>query len=294
MSQKTKKYLFLFIKIVVLLFSLYYIYLQWDKSQNDFNLPINDWTFLILFLLIFSSFNWFLEIKKWQFLVNKMAEISFYQALKQTLTSFSVSMLTPNRIGEYGLKIFFFQKSDFKKVLVLQSFQSFSQLFATLFFGFFGCLYFKYYGLALIILLIVLIFFNTKYFTFLPQKFQTLLSKIKHFSQVVLTKVLSLSVLRYITFSSQYLILLYWFGIENQMVEVYFTITLIYLFSSFLPTLQLFDVAIKGSVGVFVFNKIGVSAAIVLQTSFFMWFFNMLLPYFIGLFYWLKFKPTWQ
>jgi hypothetical protein len=90
------------------------------------------------------------------------------------------------------------------------------------------------------------------------------------------------------------MILLYWFGVENNFFELYFALTLMYLFSSVLPTLQFFDVIVKGSVGVFIFEKVGVLSNIVIQVTFIMWLFNMFLPYFFGLFYWLKFKPSWK
>ena len=294
MSQKTKKYLLIFIKSIVLLLSFYYIYLQWDKSKQDLILPINQWIYLITFLLIFSSLNWFLEIKKWQLLISKIRQIDFYEALKQSLSSFAVSMITPNRLGEYGLKILFFEKKAFKKVIVIQSIQSFSQLFVTFFFGFFGCMYFAYYEVAVIILLVFALFFFIKRLTFLPPKVHFYYQKVFNFSKSGLKVILTLALLRYLVFSSQFMVLLYWFGVDKPFFEIYFALTLMYLFSSFLPTLQLFDVVIKGSVGVFLFNKIGVSVAVVLQTSFIMWLFNMVLPYFIGLYYWLKFKPSWK
>jgi hypothetical protein len=110
-------------------------------------------------MIIFSSVNWFLEIKKWQLLISKIRQIDFHEALKQSLSSFAVSMITPNRLGEYGFKILFFEKKAFKKVIVLQSIQSFSQLFATVFFGFFGCLYFAYHEIAIVILVVLSLFF---------------------------------------------------------------------------------------------------------------------------------------
>jgi hypothetical protein len=245
-------------------------------------------------MFLFSVINWFFEIIKWQILANKIRKISFKDALIQTLSSFTVSMITPNRIGEYGFKLFFFKSLDVKKIIALQSIQSFSQLFATLFFGLMGCLYFKYYQLSFVILICFLLKLIVKKLSFLPKKIALYVAKIRLLVEDVYQSVLILSICRYLIFSTQYMILLYWFDVENNFFELYFTLTLMYLFSSILPTLQFFDVLIKGTVGVFVFDKINVPAATILQVSIIMWFFNMLLPYILGLYYWIKFKPSWK
>lgn len=294
MSRELKNILFVFLKIGLLVLSIFYIKSQWSIDKTNFVLPSLNPFFFVFIMIIFSSVNWFLEIKKWQLLISKIRQIDFHEALKQSLSSFAVSMITPNRLGEYGFKILFFEKKAFKKVIVLQSIQSFSQLFATVFFGFFGCLYFAYHEIAIVILVVLSLFFFIQNFTFLPKQVHFYFQKIYSFSKSGLKVILTLSLFRYLVFSLQFMILLYWFGVENNFFELYFALTLMYLFSSVLPTLQFFDVIVKGSVGVFIFEKVGVLSNIVIQVTFIMWLFNMFLPYFFGLFYWLKFKPSWK
>jgi len=245
-------------------------------------------------MLIFSLTNWFLDIKKWQLLVSQLRNIDFHEALAQSLSSFVLSLITPNRIGEYGLKVLYYKKNDWKKVVILQSLHGVSQLFATLFFGFFGCLYFSYYAIASALLLVGLLliyFFNTKK---LPSKLLFLLEKIKQLSHQLAIKVVVLSLVKYFVFSFQFLFFMTCLGANADFFALYFGITLMYLFSAIWPTLQLFDVVIKGSVGVVIFKTIGVDANIILETALVMWLFNMLLPAIGGLYYWLKFKTKWQ
>lgn len=293
MHNIIKKFLIIFFKIFIVSLSFFYIKHHWDTHEVFFILPpINFFKFLFL-MIILSSLNWFLEIKKWQILVQNIQPTNFYIALKQSLISYVGSMVTPNRMGEYGLKILFFDKGSLKKIILLQSIQSISQLFATFFFGFLGCLYYGYFFIAFIICLIFMLFLFFRKFNFLPDRIILFFNKIQKFSHHNYKQVFSLSLIKYIVFSTQFLMLMYWFGVDVSLIKLFSTLTLMYLFSSVLPTLQFFDVMIKGSVGVFVFEKIGISSAIIIQVSFLMWFFNMLLPYLFGLIFWFKFKTKW-
>ena len=47
-----------------------------------------------------------MEIAKWKILTNNVKKNSWLDATKQSLASLTLSLITPNRIGEYGAKIF--------------------------------------------------------------------------------------------------------------------------------------------------------------------------------------------
>ena len=69
------------------------------------------------------------------------------------------------------------------------------------------------------------------------------------------------------------------------------TIASVYFLASSLPSFQFFDFAVKGSVAVFLFGKLGVNESIVVSITFLMWLFNLVIPVVIGSFYVLRFKP---
>ena len=73
----------------------------------------------VLFLLFLSVVNWALEVLKWQSLVEMIEHISFKTSAKQSLASLTASLITPNRIGEYGAKAVYFNKKQRPKVLLL-------------------------------------------------------------------------------------------------------------------------------------------------------------------------------
>ncbi len=68
----------------------------------------------VTFLLILTIFNWFFEILKWQKLVKTIKNVSFFEALNQSLGGHTASLITPNRIGDYGAKVLYFTK-QFRK-----------------------------------------------------------------------------------------------------------------------------------------------------------------------------------
>mgnify|MGYP006148984199 CR=1 FL=1 len=74
---------------------------------------------LILLLLLFTDVNWLLEIFKWKTLASFEKKITFFEAYEYCLASLTASIITPNRIGEYGAKALYFEKKLQKKVMIL-------------------------------------------------------------------------------------------------------------------------------------------------------------------------------
>jgi len=111
------------VKLSIVLGAFYFIYQKTVHnnviSLSDFILQLENTLFTnkksMLYLLLFSIINWFFEIIKWKTLVFSIKNISFQEALKQSLGSLTASLFTPNRIGEYGAKAFYFYKTKRKK-----------------------------------------------------------------------------------------------------------------------------------------------------------------------------------
>ena len=112
LSHKTKHFLALVIKLFIVIGCGYFVFLK--LAEND-RLSFSDFTSKLtqndlfsfkncIILSVFTIFNWFLEITKWHLLTNKTVKTSFYQAATQSLASLTSSLITPNRIGEYGAK----------------------------------------------------------------------------------------------------------------------------------------------------------------------------------------------
>ena len=295
------------VKLSVIVGSLYFIY---DKVVHNSQLSFNSFllqlknvlfkdekTILIIGLLTF--FNWFFEIWKWKILASFIKKISFIEATKQSLSALTVSLLTPNRIGDYGAKAIYFPKNRWKAML-LNLIGNLNQLTVTVIFGVIGLLYFfSTYDVALnlhrmrrlgyLIAAIILIpFSNKKFIGFF--KFDSIWKFVKKMSLNTHAMLFLLSIIRYLIFSYQFYFLLNIFGVQTDYFTLMHLIFSMYLIASFIPSMSLFDWAIKGSVAIYVFSFAHISELTIVIVTLLMWILNFAIPAIIGSFFVMNFK----
>ncbi len=314
LSHKSKQYLLLALKVLILTFTFAYIYLK--ISQNEtissdyfFNKVINKNSIdSILGFLLLAVLNWFFETLKWKTIVSKIKPISFSTSLKQSLTSLTVSLATPNRIGEYGAKAYFFKKNERKKVMLYNLFHNSFQMLITTLLGIIGLIVIfnkhqlisfsentltKLVIAAIVFFGIVLLGFTIrkKQFIIKGLSISIIINKFKELSIGIKMKMILFSLARYLTFSYLFFLLLQFFGASINLNETAPYIFSMYLLASIIPTLSIFDVIIKGGVAVWVFYLIGISEIIVLNTVFCMWVLNFVIPSMVGGYFLMTYKP---
>lgn len=312
-STKTKNHLLKLAKVVVLAVTFGYVFY---KLRNNDALNFGEFItaffsrgivsfYLILLFLLLAAGNWYFEILKWKTLISTFEKIDFKTAMKQSLASLTVSLATPNRIGEYGAKALFFESKDRKKVLLLNFYSGVSQMLVTIIFGMIGLFYLLqkfnlvfYYESLLIIGLIAALVFAIGYFLKekeLLLKGFSIAKTIRFFKKTsfsVKLKIFIFSLVRYIIFSSLFLGLLLFFGANISVLEAYFLIFSMYFLVSILPTIFILDVVIRGGVAVWLFSFAEIPEMIVLSTVFAMWLLNFVLPSLLGSIYVVTYQPT--
>ena len=299
-SNKTKQYLTLLIKLIVVFGAFYFIY---DKLAHDEKLSWKQFSGIlqhkftlawILFMLCFSVLNRYLEILKWKNLVSVLEKISLFTASKQLLSGLTAGLFTPNGIVEYAGKSLYFHKKDTKRVLFLNLICNGIQMILTVTFGLIGLLYLGYTLYFFSILgfgILVLIFlFLTKNTTIKGYSINLFLEKIKEIPKKIHQKNTLLAIARYLTFSHQYYFLFLLFGVETDYFTLMATITTVYFIASSLPSFQFLDFVVKGGVAIWFFDKLNIDEYIVLFISTFMWLLNVVLPVIIGSYFVLIFK----
>jgi len=311
---KTKQFFFVLLKISLVVLSFFYIYKKLvQNSKLDFydfvdvlNKTDTFWLKTLIFLLILSIFNWFFEILKWRKLVSSIKNISFYKAAEQCLGSLTISLFTPNRIGEYGAKALYFEKALRKRIVFLNLMNNLLQMAITIIFGFIGLvlltkthdLTFNHnkivYLLIGIAILAIVIFALRK--TTIQIKGLSL-NKIKMALASIqrdhITLGLLFSLIRYLIFSFQFFYLLTCFNVDFTYFNAMKIITSMYFLASVIPSISFFDVAIKGSIAVYLFALINVSELIILSIVTIMWLLNFVLPSILGSYFVLSYKyPT--
>lgn len=298
---KAKQFLLVLVKVLIVGLAFFYIYqhLQSDKAISLKS--IIEYLSLkeILILLLFTSANWFFEVLKWQNLVNSFKQISFFEAAQQTFGSLTASIFTPNRIGEYGAKMLYFKKENAKRIVLLNFVHNSSQMLVTTLFGVIGIFFSTFniqYSIFNIVILIgfITIFFIVVFFKRIEIygfSIQKIIDKIKKLDKNILFKTVGFSIFRYLIFSTQFLVMLLFFDVEIEIIVAFSTIFMMYFLASILPSIHLMDLAIKGSVALYLFSKLEIEDWKILTVTSLMWFFNLVLPVVLGSYFVLRFKP---
>lgn len=300
--HKAKQFSVFIVKLLIVLGAFYFIY---DRLANDKSL---DWekfgqlieekaTFISVFiLLLFSVANRFFEILKWQNLVKVIKPISLGESSKQVLGALTAGIFTPNGLGEYAGKALFFSKNETKKVIFLNLICNGIQMILSVVFGTIGLFVLGYWkwSFAIIGLVIFLILFSffTKKIKIKGYSIEKLIQKINEIPKAIHNKNIGLAICRYLVFSHQYYFLFVLFGVDLPYTTLISSIAAVYFLASSLPSFQFLDFAVKGSVAIFFFGKLGVSDWIVVFISTLMWFLNVVLPVVIGSYFVLTFKPN--
>ena len=248
--------------------------------------------FFAVFVLMFL--NWFLESLKWKIIVSKLQKISIKEAIKGVLTGLSFGIVTPNRVGEVFGRILLIDDDKKLNAGILNFIGSAMQMSITLGFGLLSLLFYKenYFAnvdssklLIPIILMglagIVVLFFCFSNI-FVRQKLVLILNSIKEVSIAQLAKIFSLSILRYLVFSFQFLLILSVFNVQLSMLNSLVCIALNFLLVTIIPSYALAEIGIRGTVAVAVFSVYGVAALPVLCASFILWLINLAIPALLG------------
>ena len=310
LSPKIKHFLVLLAKIVIVAGAFYFIYNQLVNNEKlnwtDFKtFVVEKQSFWPLFTLVVLTFlNRFIEILKWQNLIQLVRKITVLESTKQVLSAITVAIFTPNGIGEYAGKALYYDKKDSGRVIFLNLICNGIQMFLSVFIGFIGLMYLNYHynliswsSVALILggLSVLIIFIlTTKKIKIKGYSIQLLLDKINEIPKNIHRKNIVLALCRYLCFSHQYIILYRMFDVDTPYFLLMSGITSVYLLSSSLPTFQIFDFAVKGSVAVFIMGVIGINEWIVIFISTMIWLLNIVLPVSIGSYFVFKYKPKWK
>ena len=277
--------------------------LRWSQISNSWH----DWRlWLVIFLMIV---NWGIETKKWQILIQHVQHFSFYRAFKSVLSGCSVTMLTPNRIGEYGGRILYVKDEHRIKAISLTLVGSISQLLVTMIMGCIGLLHLRYlshnnisagavlpefWGDVLIYLsigiTIVLLFFYLRlgWLVRMMEKLPSLQKIVNHirvldeFNDANLLQILCLSFARYLVFVVQYVLILQVMDVHIPLVLCFWLMTVFYLVMAVAPTIGFIDLPVRVSASwaimkLFTTNELGVGTA-----SLGIWLINLVTPAIIG------------
>lgn len=310
-SLKYKGFVLLLLKLLIVAVACIFIFnkltsnelISFEQLLSQFYILFSKNIWMFIGILILTDANWILETYKWKNLISVVKKINFFEAFEQCLSSHTTSLITPNKIGEYGVKALYYNKDLRKKVVVLNFIGNTTQLTFTVFFGLIGLLFiflnytikFPIFNLQKVIFFIVIligfILFRKQLGWYKFIKYFRKFSKfLKSIPKIIYLKTAVFSLLRYLIFSHQFYFLLKLVDVEINYFILMSFIYSMYFIASLIPTLTIFDWVIKGSVAVWLFQIIGLNELLILTVTTFMWLLNFGIPALLGSVFVLNFK----
>ncbi len=321
LTAKVKKSINIVLRIIIVILALWFIYDQITQpgSFNSFRerlyfrLNKPDFTILFLFALFLMPVNWGIEAYKWRKLIGLSERISFADALKSVFTGISMSLFTPNRIGEFLGRSLTLKHTPLLKGALLTITGSISQLLTTIFCGILALLFFipEYYDLSSVFLLasyiiigvfsistgvvLLLLYLRVSAFSRITtsiikpswQKIRAYLRVVRRLKRKFLIQILLLSISRYLVFTIQFYLLIQAFGLKIALPDALMLIAMIYFVMAAIPTVALVDLGIRGSVSIYFlglyFGNTTGADILILTASTFVWIINLAIPALIGL-----------
>ena len=309
MTSSYKKILATFIKVAVVAFAFWFIYNKLTK-HNDLKefvklldaIP-NQQIWLVLgsvFLLML--FNWGLEAVKWRQLIERVEQISLWRAVESVFCGLTWAVFTPNRLGEYGGRVFFLSPKRRIIGVVAMTVGNIGQLVLTNVFGAIAvCVFVHRFiplepiifaavcGVAAVFALFFLIFyFNIKWLNGLllsirfTRKYKKFYSVLARYRKRELLQILLFCLARYAVFTTQYIIMFLWLIPNLSVADIMMLVPILFFVQSTLPSLDLLDIGIRSVTALFFFKYVTTQNTAVVACIASIWLINIIIPAILG------------
>jgi uncharacterized membrane protein YbhN (UPF0104 family) len=247
------------------------------------------------------SLNLFLQFSKWSLLAQKIYPFSRKIIWESLLAGFTLGLITPGRLGEYG-RSFFLEPNQWQRWVGLTMIDKFFSLLVLNLFGYLAVMYFFYdqlniYIIGLILILAALICSFILVIITAPQigtkllkkirfinrwpRLKELLSGVEYLDKSNLQKLLLLSVLHVTTYLTQMTLLIKAF-VPLAFLKGWIASAAIMFTKTFLP-IALGDLGIRESASVYYLSKFNIEPAMAFNASLLLFCINILFPSLFGL-----------
>lgn len=277
----------------------------------------NSGKLLIVILLMFV--NWGIEARKWQVLVRFIEKISFRTAFKAVFSGQSLAVNTPNRVGEYVGRVVYLHEGNRLKGIALTIVGSLSQTIITLVAGVVGMFAMKdtvtgtikdiltktelikrfpditpvaydviFYGVMTGVLVMLVVYFELSYLTRLIEKlpfikkYSYLIEKLEDLHWKTLTRILSLSLCRYVVFLVQFILLLQVFEVHIPVWEAAGLVSVFFLVLAVVPTVSSVELSLRGFAAIELFGLVSANKLGIIATTAGIWVINLIIPALAG------------
>ena len=305
------------LKGLLLLFALIFIYEKVFKSSQSDALvilarDISDTNSILLLLAacLLIPINWGLEALKWRMIVMPFDKIKFMRALKGVLSGVTTSLVFPNRIGEFLGRIAHIDFEHRWQGFAMSLLGSTAQLGVTLSFGGIAYILFEYFfGFDPFSLLelnflspfkfVIIISIGLTAFLFVyPRTLKWIISRLfrkkfgeqgvnflDNYDSIYVSAIILLSILRYLVFWTQYMLVFTAFGAEMTIAQGMILIPLLFLAIAATPSFSIGEIGIREFYALALVSTIGLQEISIIGSTLLIWVLNIFLPSLFGWFY---------
>ncbi len=305
-NKKANFILKIFLVIAVILTIYFQVFAKDNISElftefkGNFTTKNSVW---ILVAVVLMPVNWILETLKWQVLIRRVEKVPFWKAFRGVFLGVSLSVFTPNRVGEYGGRILVVKPENNWKTIVATLVSSFSQQIALFTMGVAGLVAFIHFflkvellltlgiGLVGIVMIIFMLicYYNVRFsiplFNKLPylRRFTKHMEVLDQYTFRELSEALFFAILRYTVYSLQYYLILRFFGIHVPFMLGGSGISSIFLLQTSIPLPAIADLFVRSEVALYVWGFFTENEISILASTFGLWVLNIIIPAALGM-----------
>ncbi len=212
---------------------------------------------LLLAAVLLMPLNWLAEAQKWRILLGNVRFLSLTGALLAVIRGLPFGLITPYRFGEwFGRSVYLARPWQ---GTVSGFVGGYVQQLVTLSFGLAGVLVYFGAGKFFVISLAVLFVAVTGGFVmlkFVPRFFPGA-GRVIDLGPDVYARAFLWAVVRYVIFSTQYVLFFRFFGINAPLAGLYVVVFVIYLSVNVLPLWSLADLGVRSNVAIWLLQAYG-------------------------------------
>lgn len=299
-----KKILTILVKLIIGIISFWIIYNRLSeipqlKEQCSLWLQDPKMYIILLVVLCLMPVNWGIESYKWKSITAQIEPVPYSTALKSVFSGICVGNIAPGRAMEFLAKIIFFKPENRPSITVLHFINGMFQMLITVTIGIIAIalklnqinnsstfIYLVLFGGLCMILFFCWAIFNV---SFIQQKLKFIkwFQKIGdtqhvHFSKSLIVNLISLSIVRYFVFTTQFYLIYNALSPQNDTIQIFMSIAAYFMLTSLIPMISVIEPAIRAAIALFVFNNSGDDTITIVLASTFVWLINVVVPSIIG------------
>ena len=253
--------------------------------------------------------NWGIEARKWQVLISGIEPISFLRAYRAILSGQALAFNTVSGVGEPAGRAILLHEGNRIRGMILSVVGGMSQIIVTFFIGILGLLYMRLYlfnetsyvkGLSAIwldgmmiaitigIILATILYFRISLLIQLLEKipfiakYKFFVEKLEDLHWKELTRILILSLSRYVVYVVQYVLLLQVFEVHISWVDAAAMTSVMFLILSIVPSIALAELGFRGKIGIELFGLLSSNTVGIIATTAGIWIINLIIPAIAG------------